>query len=151
MIRPSVTIAPGDRRELAFRVGEVAHRRARVDLDVHLAEDLLAPVEHPPVVHQSELAAHAQLVAKKEVLIDRQVRKHLLVLRHEDQPVFDRVGGVSDLGGLPVDQHLPAVGRKNAHDRGKEGAFARGVAPHQRVHLAGAQREVDPPQIKFSC
>ena len=135
--------------QLALRRTKRRRRRARIERQPHISEQFLRGGDHTPVADHRQ-ARRAQLLPKKDIFIDRQIRKYLLILRRQDQTIVCGLLRIADHCAAPVYVNLPAVRLKYAHNHRKQRALTRGVAPHDGAYLPLAQRQINVMQIKFT-
>ncbi len=88
-------------------------------------------------------AESAHLVAEHDVLADRQVLAEVDLLVDGRDAGRLGIGGGREGARNPVDEDRPGVDRVDAGQRLDERRLAGAVLAHERVHLAGAEEEVD--------
>ena len=87
------------------------------------------------------------------VVEDRLVEREALglaVLGDEREPAADALAGAAHADGRAVERHGAAVERVHAEDRLDELGAARALEPGQADDLAGADREVDPVDVRVA-
>jgi hypothetical protein len=108
--------------------------------EVVLLDQLAGAVHHGGAVDEAEAAG--EFTAEEDVLGDGEVRgQEGLLVDHGDAFVssFDGIGEV-DRAAFP--EHLAAVATVHAGDNLHEGGFAGAVLAHDKVDLAGLDRQV---------
>ena len=98
-----------------------------------------ARLERLAVEHEAPVA----LVAERDVLGHGERLHEAEVLVHHAHAARERVPRRAQLDGLAVQLERSLVGPVEARDDVRERALARAVLAQQRVHLAGADLEVD--------
>ena len=135
--RNGLALASGEAADLGPNAAERRHRKlveqlVRVLLHLGLVDHRQrdAPVaDH--LLAEVEVGDHVEVVAEREVLVDRR-----------DTQLHGR-GRVTDLDGLVLEVRLTGIGWLHTADRLDQGGLARTVVAHQGDHLAGVDLEVD--------
>ncbi|KNY17967.1 hypothetical protein AKG11_06615 [Shinella sp. SUS2] len=131
----------GDLDELRLGNGEIAQPGADRDVKLEAREDILGLRAHAPVV--DEETAAPLLPAEIEVLGHGHVEKRAELLCDDGDACIERVGRRSEFDLPAADGDPSRIASQQPHQNAEEGRFAGAVAPAERVHGAGPQR--DPP------
>ena len=128
-------------------VVQVARGELAADLQaVHLGEELLAELRDRHRVVDAAVARLAHGVDRlAQEVRDGDARDRVRVLEREEEPGLRALVGAGLGDVVAVEQDLPLgdhVGRMPG-DRVRERRLARAVRAHDRVHLAGGDREID--------
>jgi hypothetical protein len=118
----------------------LGEQRPGVDVETEVAEVAVGfRVRRRPV----DAAAAPGLVPEHDVLADRQVLAEVDLLVHRRDAGGLRIRGAAEHPRLPIHDDRAAVDGVDPGQRLDQRGLACAVLAHQRVHLAGAEREID--------
>ena len=138
----------GDFHLLLFGDSQLHHSVAGFELRAEPVDNRLRLGLHLFALYQT---AAGKLAAEENVFRDGEIRRQLHLLIDKRDPCRQRIFRASDRLRLSVDQDLAAGGGIGAGEDLHQRAFSRAVFAHQRVDLAGPDRQIHPFQrIKFA-
>ena len=131
----------GDLDRLLGTDAELRGQRARIDVDLELAQDLAGPAMHVAPMHE-----HAAAAVHEDVLRDAEVGEHQRLLVDARDAERLGVSRVAQLHGATIDVDGARIGSVQAGDDLDQRRLAGAVLPDQGVHLAGMEVDRDPSQ-----
>ena len=131
---------PADLDQLHLGDPQVLDRRIRRGLETDLLEQ---PFGAAPQLSSVDQAAARRQRFEGEVLRDGQVGQQVQLLVDHANPGLDGLLRIVREVGLPVEEHLPAVGALDAGEDLHQRGLASAVLAHQRVYLARQDGEAD--------
>ena len=134
----------GDLHQLGLGQGQLAHPRARVDVEAQPREQLAGPLVEAPEVDHGPQAPW--LTAEVDVLRHRHAADGRQLLRDDGEPVLQGLGRRGEVHQLALHPQRPRVAAEDPHEHVQEGGLAGPVAPAQGVNAARLQGEAAVPE-----